>query len=45
MRQPLESLLKFESYALSTLPERRQRVQNNNLNSVYVSLLRSKRAS
>ena len=27
MRQPLESLLKFESYALSTLPERRQRVQ------------------
>ena len=27
MRQPLESPLKFESYALSTLPERRQRVQ------------------
>ena len=27
MRQPLELLLKLESYALSTLPERRQRVQ------------------
>ena len=27
MRQPLELLLKLEPYALSTLPERRQRVQ------------------